>query len=108
MRMQPSTLSSFSLMSGGVTDWRPMLDIASEWLARTGITTSDNPKLMMINMNEASRLALKATMWCDIMSTLTLKTTPKHPILLPATVPRRIGLLGFNAAGHRRVSPSYG
>ncbi|KAG1870780.1 fungal-specific transcription factor domain-containing protein [Suillus subalutaceus] len=77
---------SFSLMSGGVTDWRPMLDIASEWLVRTGITTSDNPKLMMINMNEASRLALKATItkltrstqWCDIMSTLALKTTPKH------------------------------
>lgn len=69
---------SFSLMSGGITDWRPMLDIASEWLVRTGITTSDNPKLLMINMNEASRLALKATMWCDIMSTLTLKTTPKH------------------------------
>ncbi|KAG2076485.1 hypothetical protein BDR04DRAFT_1125605 [Suillus decipiens] len=69
---------SFSLMSGGVTDWRPMLDIASEWFLRTGITTSDNPKLMMINMNEASQLALKATIWCDIMSTLTLKTTPKH------------------------------
>lgn len=49
---------SFSLMSGGITDWRPMLDIASEWLVRTGITTSDNPKLLMINMNEASRLAL--------------------------------------------------
>ncbi|KAG0706747.1 fungal-specific transcription factor domain-containing protein [Suillus ampliporus] len=69
---------SFSLVSGGVTDWRPMLDIASEWLVRTGITTSDNPKLMMIKMNEASRLALKATMWYDIMSTLTLQTTPKH------------------------------
>ncbi|KAJ8597306.1 hypothetical protein M405DRAFT_724673 [Rhizopogon salebrosus TDB-379] len=69
---------SFSLVSGGVTDWRPMLDIASEWLVRTGITTSDNPKLMMMNMNEASRLALKATMWFDIMSTLTLQTTPKH------------------------------
>lgn len=69
---------SFSLMSGGVTDWRPMLDIASEWLVRTGITTSDNPKLMMIKMDEASRLALKTTMWCDIMSTLTLQTTPKH------------------------------
>ncbi|KAG1821621.1 fungal-specific transcription factor domain-containing protein [Suillus subaureus] len=69
---------SFSLMSGGVTDWRPMLDIASEWLVRTGITTSDNPKSMMINMNEASQLALKATIWCDIMSTLALKTTPKH------------------------------
>ncbi|KAG1901082.1 fungal-specific transcription factor domain-containing protein [Suillus fuscotomentosus] len=69
---------SFSLMSGGVTDWRPMLDIASEWLVRTGITANDNPNLMVINMNEASQLALKATMWCDIMSTLTLKTTPKH------------------------------
>ncbi|KAG2364613.1 fungal-specific transcription factor domain-containing protein [Suillus spraguei] len=53
---------SFSLMSGGVTDWRPMLDIANEWFLRTGITTSNNPN----------------TQWCDIMSTLTLKTTPKH------------------------------
>lgn len=53
---------SFSLISGGVTDWRPMLDIASEWLVRTGITTSDNPKLMMLSMSEASRLALKTTM----------------------------------------------
>jgi hypothetical protein len=53
---------SFSLISGGVTDWRPMLDIASEWLVRTGITTSDNPKLMMMSMSEASRLALKTTM----------------------------------------------
>ncbi|KAG1739188.1 fungal-specific transcription factor domain-containing protein [Suillus paluster] len=69
---------SFSLVSGGVTDWRPMLDIASEWLVRTGITTSDNPRLMMMKMNEASRLALKATMWYDIMSTLTLQTMPKH------------------------------
>lgn len=52
----------FSLISGGVTDWRPMLDIASEWLVRTGITKHDNPKLRMMNMNEASRLALRTTM----------------------------------------------
>jgi hypothetical protein len=63
---------SFSLMSGGITDWRPMLDIASEWLVRTGITTSDNPKLLMINMNEASRLALKATMVSFIRLIVTL------------------------------------
>ncbi|KAG2336984.1 hypothetical protein BDR05DRAFT_78235 [Suillus weaverae] len=69
---------NFSPLSGGVTDWRPMLDIASEWLVKTGITMCDDPKLMMIKMNEASQLALKATMWCDIMSTLTLQTTPKH------------------------------
>ncbi|KAG2146134.1 fungal-specific transcription factor domain-containing protein [Suillus bovinus] len=90
---------SFSLMSGGVTDWRPMLDIASEWLVRTGITTSDNPKLMMINMNEASRLALKATMWCDIMSTLTLKTTSKHLSFYRRLFHRGSGYWGLTQQG---------
>ncbi|KAG2355955.1 hypothetical protein BDR07DRAFT_1538313 [Suillus spraguei] len=52
---------SFLLMSHGVTDWHPMLDIASKWFLRMGITTSDNPKLMIINIDEASQLALKAT-----------------------------------------------
>lgn len=90
---------SFSLMSGGVTDWRPMLDIASEWLVRTGITTSDNPKLMMINMNEPSRLALKATIWCDIMSTLALKTTPKHLTFYRRLFRRESGYWGLTQQG---------
>ncbi|KAG1858831.1 fungal-specific transcription factor domain-containing protein [Suillus subluteus] len=90
---------SFSLMSGGVTDWRPMLDIASEWLVRTGITTSDNPKLIMMNMNEASRLALKATIWCDIMSTLTLKMTPKHLTFYRRVFGRGSGYWGLTQQG---------
>ncbi|KIJ66899.1 hypothetical protein HYDPIDRAFT_108852 [Hydnomerulius pinastri MD-312] len=71
-------LLSFSLFSGGVTDWRAMLDIANEWMVQTGITTHENPKLAMMSMSPAARLALKATMWLDVMSTITLQTTPKH------------------------------
>jgi len=55
-------LLGFSLFSGGVTDWRPMLDIANDWMIQTGITTHENPKLAMVNMSQAARLALKATM----------------------------------------------
>ncbi|KAH7884373.1 fungal-specific transcription factor domain-containing protein [Phlebopus sp. FC_14] len=71
-------LLSFSLCSGGVTDWRTMLDIANEWMVQTGVTTHENPKLAMMNMSPAARLALKATMWLDVMSTITLHSTPKH------------------------------
>jgi len=71
-------LLCFSLFSGGVTDWRPMLDIANDWMAQTGIPTHENPKLAMMNMSQAARLALKATMWLDVMSTITLHTIPRH------------------------------
>ena len=55
-------LLSFSLFSGGVTDWRPMLDIANDWMAQTGIPTHENPKLAMMSISQAGRVALKATM----------------------------------------------
>ncbi|KAF8558189.1 hypothetical protein OG21DRAFT_1589091 [Imleria badia] len=71
-------LLGFSLFSGGVTDWRPMLDIANDWMVQTGISTHENPKLAIMGMSQAARLALKATMWLDVMSTITLHTIPKH------------------------------
>lgn len=55
-------LLGFSLFSGGVTDWRPMLDIANDWMVQTGIPTHENPKLAMMGMSQAARVALKATM----------------------------------------------
>ncbi|KIK99965.1 hypothetical protein PAXRUDRAFT_822141 [Paxillus rubicundulus Ve08.2h10] len=71
-------LLSFSSFSGGMVDWRAMLDIANDWMVQTGITTHENPKMAMMSMSPAARLALKATMWLDVMSTITLHTTPKH------------------------------
>ncbi|KAG9315232.1 hypothetical protein JVU11DRAFT_4366 [Chiua virens] len=71
-------LLGFSLFSGGVTDWRPMLDIANDWMIQTGIPTHENPKLAILSLSQAGRAALKATMWFDVMSTVTLHTIPKH------------------------------
>ncbi|KAL4072755.1 fungal-specific transcription factor domain-containing protein [Scleroderma yunnanense] len=71
-------LLSFSTFSGGVTDWQPMLDIANEWVMHTGITSHENPKLAIINMSPGARLALRTTMWLDVMSTVTLCVVPKH------------------------------
>jgi C6 transcription factor Pro1 len=55
-------LVSFSLFSAGSTQWRPMLDIACEWLAQTGIIVDEDPKLTLRNMTSAGRFAAKTTM----------------------------------------------
>ncbi|KAI6042544.1 fungal-specific transcription factor domain-containing protein [Pisolithus marmoratus] len=71
-------LLSFSTFSGGATEWQPMFDIVNEWFVRTGITAHDNPKLAIMNMSNAARLALKSTMWLDVMSTVTLLAVPRY------------------------------
>ncbi|KAH7913770.1 fungal-specific transcription factor domain-containing protein [Hygrophoropsis aurantiaca] len=71
-------LLTFSILSGGVTDWRLMNNMASIWLSQTGITANENPKLAMMSMSSIGRLALKKTMWVDIMSSLTCGMAPKH------------------------------
>jgi len=55
-----------------------MLDIANDWMVQTGMPAHENPKLAMIGMSQAARIALKATMWLDVMSSITLHTVPKH------------------------------
>jgi hypothetical protein len=55
-------LVSYSLFSGGVVDWEPVLAIACDWLGQTGLVNDDNPKLTLINMSVAARFAVKVTM----------------------------------------------
>jgi hypothetical protein len=55
-------LISFSLFSGGTTDWQCVLAIALEWLAQTGIVQDENPKLALLNMSFASQCAVKMTL----------------------------------------------
>ncbi|KAI6155245.1 fungal-specific transcription factor domain-containing protein [Pisolithus tinctorius] len=71
-------LLSFSTFSGGATEWQPMFDIVNEWFLRTGIMAHDNPKLAIMNMSSAARLALKSTMWLDVMSTVTSLAVPRY------------------------------
>jgi hypothetical protein len=52
-------LVSFSLFSGGSTDWRPVLTVALDWLGQTGLVADENPRLAVLNMSFASQCALK-------------------------------------------------
>lgn len=55
-------LISFSLISGGTTDWQGVLGIALEWLGQTGIVQDENPKLALLSMSFAARCAVKLTL----------------------------------------------
>jgi len=61
-------LVSFSLLSGGNTDWRTVLTVALDWLGQTGLAGNENPRLAMFNMSFASRCALKKTMVCPLLT----------------------------------------
>jgi len=71
-------LVSFSVLSGGATDYQPVLGIACDWLAQTGLLNDENPKLTLRNMSEAGQLVVKITVWLDIFSSLTLMRPPKY------------------------------
>jgi len=47
---------------GGVTEWSPMLEIACDWLAQTGMHVEENPKMTLVNMNVLGAYAARSTM----------------------------------------------
>jgi len=55
----------------------PTLQIAQDWLASTGISTEENPRLFVANLPNGSAYAAKATMWLDIFSSITLMQPPR-------------------------------
>lgn len=54
-------LINFSVWSGGSTDWQVMLGVMRDWMARTGITTHDDPMRFLDGMNETAKFATKMT-----------------------------------------------
>lgn len=55
-------LISYSLLSGGKTDWRIMVDIACDWLGQCGITVDEDPKYRLLTMTDSEKFATKTTM----------------------------------------------
>ncbi len=55
-------LICYSQMSGHTADWQPLLTIAIDWIAQTGLTTDENPKLTLLNMSASRQLVVKLTM----------------------------------------------
>ena len=67
-------LVSYSLLSGGKSDWRPMLEIACEWLGRTGIAQDEDPKYRLLTMTDAEQFAVKTT----------IVSSPSFPLGVPS------------------------
>jgi hypothetical protein len=54
-------LTSFGLFSDGWTDWADTMQIASDWLAESGLLADKNPRLSILNMGSIGSFAVKAT-----------------------------------------------
>jgi len=48
--------------SVGGTEWTPMLELACDWLAQTGMHVDENPRLFIMNMSLPAAYAAKVTM----------------------------------------------
>ncbi|KAK7463447.1 hypothetical protein VKT23_006798 [Stygiomarasmius scandens] len=70
-------LVCFSQLSGGATDWQPVLAMALEWMAQIGLPNEEDPRTALRSMNTAAQVAVKCTMWNDIFASLTLMRPPK-------------------------------
>ncbi|KAJ7885888.1 fungal-specific transcription factor domain-containing protein, partial [Mycena olivaceomarginata] len=69
----------FSQLSGGATDWQPVLAVAFDWVRQqTDLLTNDNPKLALQSLPVAGQLIVKLTLWLDIFSSLTVMRPPKY------------------------------
>jgi hypothetical protein len=51
--------------SVGGTEWTPMLELACDWLAQTGMHVDENPLLFFMNMPLPAAYAAKVTMVRD-------------------------------------------
>ncbi|PCH39388.1 hypothetical protein WOLCODRAFT_29530 [Wolfiporia cocos MD-104 SS10] len=70
-------LVSFSLFSGAWRDWGAELEVACDWLAQTRIHEEQNPKMTLLSMTPVARFAAKATMWIDVLSSITYMQPPR-------------------------------
>ena len=55
-------LVSYWLLSGGTGHWPMLLNVACEWLASTGITTHENPRMAFLELNDVAKFTAKITM----------------------------------------------
>jgi len=63
--------------SMGGTEWTPMLELACDWLAQTGMHVDENPRLFIMNMPLPAAYAAKVIMCMDIFMGVTLQQPPR-------------------------------
>ncbi|KAG7089213.1 hypothetical protein E1B28_010915 [Marasmius oreades] len=70
-------LVCYSQLSGGSTDWQPVLGIAFKWIERLGLLNKGNSEMLGM-MSSAGQLSVKCIMMIDIISSVTLLRPPKY------------------------------
>ncbi|KAI0342709.1 hypothetical protein BDW22DRAFT_141097 [Trametopsis cervina] len=71
-------LIGYYMMVGGGRNWLQLLEIAYDWFAQTGIHEEQNPKLMLLNMTDVQRIAIKAVMWIDVLTSIIFTNSPRY------------------------------
>ncbi|RDB26190.1 ustiloxin B cluster transcription factor ustR [Hypsizygus marmoreus] len=84
-------LVSYSQLSGGTKPWQPAFVVMCEWLTQTGLLNEDNPAISLRAMSTTAQLLVKATLWLDTFSSLTLIRQPKYLGLLKRLLGERGG-----------------
>ncbi|KAH7106314.1 fungal-specific transcription factor domain-containing protein [Auriculariales sp. MPI-PUGE-AT-0066] len=68
---------SFWLFQGGSGEWHIVLDIAREWLAQTSMIAHETPAVPLIEQDDKTQFATRATMWMDIFGSITQLRSPR-------------------------------
>ncbi|KAF5382023.1 hypothetical protein D9615_004431 [Tricholomella constricta] len=84
-------LVCYSQLSGGTTGWQPAFVVMCEWLTQTGLLTDENAAITLHTMSTTAQLLVKATLWLDTFSSLTLVRPPKYIGLLKRLLGERGG-----------------
>ncbi|CAA7266981.1 unnamed protein product [Cyclocybe aegerita] len=70
-------LISLSQMAGGSCDWEQPFGILSQWLLQTNLHHAENPWMAFLSLSPTSQLCVKATLWFDVFSSLSVARPPK-------------------------------
>ncbi|KAF9560751.1 hypothetical protein CPC08DRAFT_750332 [Agrocybe pediades] len=70
-------LVNYSQMSGGAYDWETPFQILVNWLMQTNLHLAENPWVAFINMSSTQQYFVKATLWLDIFSSISVLRAPK-------------------------------
>jgi len=72
-------LVSFSQLSGASIDWDIPFNIMSQWLMQQNVVQSNsgNPWMAFLALSPLAQILVKATLWVDVFSSLSLLRPPK-------------------------------
>ncbi|KAG6910838.1 hypothetical protein DXG01_007153 [Tephrocybe rancida] len=71
-------LVCYSQLSGGTADWQPAFGVLCDWLTQTGLLSDENPAITLHAMSATAQILVKATLWFDTFSSLSLVRAPKY------------------------------